>query len=126
MDKIDWSGRDDVERVPGRVSGQPVVVGTRILAQGLIDNADDFTAEEIASEADHRIRAETGPFAVCSIGTREGVWFSGLEDKWKAAFGYDFTGLTQGEATYLVRSKPADALGDRLIAGGQAGKPSSA
>jgi uncharacterized protein (DUF433 family) len=50
MYEIDWSGCDDVERVAGRVSGQPVVVGTRILAQGLIDNADDFTAEEIASE----------------------------------------------------------------------------
>jgi uncharacterized protein (DUF433 family) len=48
--EIDWSGCPDVERVPGKVSGQPIVVGTRILAQGIIDNADDYTAEEIASE----------------------------------------------------------------------------
>jgi uncharacterized protein (DUF433 family) len=48
--EIDWSGCPDVERVPGKVSGQPVVVGTRILAQGIIDNAEDYTAEEIASE----------------------------------------------------------------------------
>jgi hypothetical protein len=49
--------------------------------------------------------------------------FPDLEAKWKAAFGYDFSGLTQGEATYLLRSKPADALGDRIIAGRQAGHP---
>jgi uncharacterized protein (DUF433 family) len=48
--EIDWSDCPDVERVPGKVSGQPVVVGTRILAQGIIDNAEDYTPEEIASE----------------------------------------------------------------------------
>jgi uncharacterized protein (DUF433 family) len=47
---IDWSQCPDVERVPGRVSGQWVVKDTRILAQGVIDNADDFTPEEIAGE----------------------------------------------------------------------------
>ena len=47
---IDWSQCPDVERVPGRVSGQWVVKDTRILAQGVIDNAEDFTPEEIASE----------------------------------------------------------------------------
>lgn len=50
--------------------------------------------------------------------------FPGLEDRWRGAFGYDFTGFTQGEATYLLRSKPADALGDRIIAGRQAGDSS--
>jgi uncharacterized protein (DUF433 family) len=47
---IDWSECPDVERVPGRVSGQWVVKDTRILAQDVIDNAQDFTPEEIASE----------------------------------------------------------------------------
>jgi uncharacterized protein (DUF433 family) len=47
---IDWSRCPDVERVPGRVSGQWVIKDTRILAQGVIDNAEDFTPEEIASE----------------------------------------------------------------------------
>jgi uncharacterized protein (DUF433 family) len=47
---IDWSQCPDVERVPGRVSGQWVVKDTRILAQGVIDNAEDFTPEEIATE----------------------------------------------------------------------------
>jgi uncharacterized protein (DUF433 family) len=43
---IDWSECPDVERVPGRVSGQWVVVGTRILADGVADN-EDSTPEEI-------------------------------------------------------------------------------
>jgi uncharacterized protein (DUF433 family) len=47
---IDWSDCPDVERVPGRVSGQWVVKDTRISAQGVIDNAEDFTSDEIATE----------------------------------------------------------------------------
>src|SRR3954451_5728126 len=51
MREIDWTGCEDVEQVPGKVSGQPVVVGTRILAQGVIDNAEDgYTPEELANE----------------------------------------------------------------------------
>src|SRR5271169_1419526 len=46
---IDWSQCPDVEQVPGRCSGQPVVKGTRILVQGILDNFDgDQTPEEIA------------------------------------------------------------------------------
>jgi uncharacterized protein (DUF433 family) len=44
---IDWHECPDVERVPGRVSGQWTVVGTRILADGVLEN-DDSTPEEIA------------------------------------------------------------------------------
>lgn len=47
---IDWSDSPDVERVPGKVSGQWIVRGTRILADGVIDNADDLSPEEIATE----------------------------------------------------------------------------
>lgn len=48
---MDWSKCPDVERIPGKVSGQWIVKDTRILAQGVIDNAEDgFTAEEIATE----------------------------------------------------------------------------
>jgi uncharacterized protein (DUF433 family) len=45
---IDWTNCPDVESVPGRCSGQPVVKGTRILVQGILDNAADCTPEEIA------------------------------------------------------------------------------
>jgi len=45
---IDWTNCPDVEQVPGRCSGQPVVKGTCILVQGILDNAEDCTPEEIA------------------------------------------------------------------------------
>jgi uncharacterized protein (DUF433 family) len=47
MDDIDWSDCAEVERVPGRVSGQWTVAGTRILASCVTENMDDATAEEI-------------------------------------------------------------------------------
>ena len=48
---VDWTHCPDVESVPGRVSGAFVVKGTRILADGILENADDgFSAEEIADE----------------------------------------------------------------------------
>jgi len=51
MDDIDWTDCPDVERIPGKVSGQWIVVGTRILAQAVIDNAEDgYTPEELADE----------------------------------------------------------------------------
>ena len=46
---MDWSGCPAVERVPGKVSGQWIVKGTRILADGVLENADaGYTAEECA------------------------------------------------------------------------------
>jgi uncharacterized protein (DUF433 family) len=49
--EIDWSGSPDVEQVPGRVSGQWVVKRTRILADGVFENAEDgLTPEFIAEE----------------------------------------------------------------------------
>jgi adenine/guanine phosphoribosyltransferase-like PRPP-binding protein len=50
--------------------------------------------------------------------------FPDLESKWKGAFGHDFGGLTQSEASYLLRSPPADALGDRIVARAQEGTQS--
>jgi uncharacterized protein (DUF433 family) len=48
---MDWSNCPDVERRPGKVSGQWVIVGTRILADGVIANAEDgYTAQQIADE----------------------------------------------------------------------------
>lgn len=48
---MDWSGCPTVERVPGKVSGQWIVKGTRILADGVLENADaGYTAEELAAE----------------------------------------------------------------------------
>jgi len=48
---LDWSHCPDVERIPGKVSGAWLVVGTRIPADAVIDNAEDgFTAEQIVGE----------------------------------------------------------------------------
>ena len=48
---IDWSQCDDVESVPGRVSGAWVIKGTRVPAQAVLDNARaGCSAEEIATE----------------------------------------------------------------------------
>jgi uncharacterized protein (DUF433 family) len=47
---MDWSKCEDVEIIPGKVSGALLVKGTRIPVQAVLDNADDFTPEEMASE----------------------------------------------------------------------------
>jgi uncharacterized protein (DUF433 family) len=47
---IDWSQSPDVERIPGKVSGAWLVVGTRIPADAVLDNAEDgYTAERIVA-----------------------------------------------------------------------------
>jgi uncharacterized protein (DUF433 family) len=47
---MDWSECAEVERIPGKVSGAWLVKGTRIPVQAVVDNADDFTPEQIAAE----------------------------------------------------------------------------
>ena len=45
---IDWSKCEDVESVPGRVSGAWVLKGTRVQADAIVENARaGCTAEEI-------------------------------------------------------------------------------
>jgi uncharacterized protein (DUF433 family) len=48
---MDWSNCPDVERIAGKVSGAWLVVGTRIPADAVLDNAEDgYSAEEIVAE----------------------------------------------------------------------------
>ena len=48
---VDWSKCEDVESVPGRLSGAWVIKGTRVPAQAVVDNARaGCTAKEIATE----------------------------------------------------------------------------
>jgi uncharacterized protein (DUF433 family) len=48
---MDWSNCPDVERIPGKVSGAWLVVGTRIPADAVLDNAEDgYSAERIVAE----------------------------------------------------------------------------
>ena len=51
MNDIDWSKCADVERIPGKVSGQWLVKDTRIPVQTVLDHAEDgYSPEEIANE----------------------------------------------------------------------------
>jgi len=45
---IDWSRCPDVESVPGRCGGQPVVKDTRLTVHAIINNAVECSAAEIA------------------------------------------------------------------------------
>ena len=48
---VDWSKCEDVESVPGKVSGAWVIKGTRVPAQAIVDNARaGCSAEEIATD----------------------------------------------------------------------------
>ena len=37
---IDWTGCELVERIPGKVSGRPMVRGTRIIADTIVEDAE--------------------------------------------------------------------------------------
>jgi uncharacterized protein (DUF433 family) len=46
--RTDWTGCEFVECVPGKVSGRPVVRGTRILADTIVEDAElGSSSEEI-------------------------------------------------------------------------------
>jgi uncharacterized protein (DUF433 family) len=47
---MDWSKCDDVERIPGKVSGAWLVKGTRLPVDAILIHADEYSPEEIASE----------------------------------------------------------------------------
>jgi uncharacterized protein (DUF433 family) len=48
---LDWSGCPLVEVVPGKVSGAPILKGTRLPAQTIIDNYDyGMTPAEIVEQ----------------------------------------------------------------------------
>jgi uncharacterized protein (DUF433 family) len=37
---VDWTACELIERVPGKVSGRPIVRGTRILPEGIVNSYD--------------------------------------------------------------------------------------
>jgi uncharacterized protein (DUF433 family) len=46
--EIDWTACELIERVPGKVSGRPVVVGTRIMPDAIVGSYDlGETIEEL-------------------------------------------------------------------------------
>jgi len=47
---IDWSRCEVVESVPGRLAGAPVLLGTRLPVQAILDNYDDgLEPEQVAA-----------------------------------------------------------------------------
>jgi uncharacterized protein (DUF433 family) len=56
---MDWSGCELVEVIPGKVSGQPLVVGTRVPADFLVDDFKSGMKLEEIAEAFPRIPQET-------------------------------------------------------------------
>jgi uncharacterized protein (DUF433 family) len=47
---IDWNGCDDVERIPGKVSGAWLVKGSRIRVEDVLANAAGMTPERVVAE----------------------------------------------------------------------------
>lgn len=46
--EIDWTACELIEQVPGKVSGKPIVIGTRILPDAIVDSYDlGETLEEL-------------------------------------------------------------------------------
>jgi uncharacterized protein (DUF433 family) len=53
---MDWSNYDGVETVPGRVSGVPVLKGSRVPADTVVESAElGETAEQIAFNYDLKL-----------------------------------------------------------------------
>ncbi len=49
-----WSDCDLIERVPGKMNGEPVIKGTRVMAQTLVDNFEGGSpVDEIAGNYPH-------------------------------------------------------------------------
>jgi uncharacterized protein (DUF433 family) len=48
--QIDWTGCENVARVPGKVSGRPIVRGTRIIADTLIEDSELGSSPEESHE----------------------------------------------------------------------------
>ncbi len=59
--RMDWTGCVWVESIPGRMHGTPVVLNSRMDADGVLLNADEgMSAEEIAEEFGSPVEAVMG------------------------------------------------------------------
>ena len=48
--EIDWMQCELIEQIPGKVSGRPIVVATRILPDAIVDNFDAGDSLELIHE----------------------------------------------------------------------------
>jgi len=56
---MNWDGCAEVERVEGRMNGEPVITGTRVLAQAIVDNYDSGSSVDELAENYPHIPVET-------------------------------------------------------------------
>jgi uncharacterized protein (DUF433 family) len=56
---MDWTGCDLVEQTPGKVSGRPVVIGTRILADTIVQDHELGAPVEEIQESFPTLSVET-------------------------------------------------------------------
>jgi uncharacterized protein (DUF433 family) len=52
---MDWLDCDIIETVPGKLSGAPVIRGTRVRPEDVVINLDELSPEEIADDFDLRV-----------------------------------------------------------------------
>ncbi len=69
---MDWSGCELVEVVPGEVSGQPIIRGTRILADTIVEDYEMGSPIEEIAENDPTISTEAILSLVAFAEAREG------------------------------------------------------
>ena len=61
---MDWSDCPEVETVPGKVSGVPILKHSRMPAEGIVENyADGMSAEEIADDFELPVQGVRGLLA---------------------------------------------------------------
>jgi uncharacterized protein (DUF433 family) len=59
MENIDWSDCPLIERVPGKMSGEPVIKGTRVLARTIVDNFEGGSSVEEIHENYPHVSSDT-------------------------------------------------------------------
>jgi uncharacterized protein (DUF433 family) len=69
---MDWTGCELVERIPGKVSGQPIVRGTRILADTIVENFDDGCSIDEIQEDYPALTAEMAQALITFAHSRRG------------------------------------------------------
>ena len=62
---IDWTACELIERVPGKVSGRPIVRGTRIMPDGIVNSCDmGESIEDIREDCPARPCKANAPAAI--------------------------------------------------------------
>ena len=69
---MDWSGCELVERISGKVSGQPIVRGTRILAETILEYSDQGAPTDEILQDFPSLDADTIRALICFAHSQRG------------------------------------------------------